>query len=708
MLTLAKGRSRSCTPPNPTMPAQPSSATGALLAMRTTFPSDVASSRCNGSPMESTASSALSSAPIQLLLVGDNDDFRYLHELLSQTGDGQLGLDHARSTEEALLRLSQSTYDLLLCEYKAEEGATRRLLHELRRKHPGAPAIFLSDHMDEIAVEMALKEGCEDFAAASLAGAPEIPGNVRHAIDLYRKERQREKTEDTLRKLWRAVEQSADLVMITDREGVIEYVNPAFEAVSGYTPGELMGQTPRVLKSGQQSAELYKEMWQTILAGNVFRCTMVNRKKNGDVFVAEKTVTPLRDGEGRITHFISNDRDITDRRRLENQLQQAQKMDAIGRLAGGVAHDFNNLLMVISSYAELMLDSLAPLHPLRRNVDEIQKASRRAADLTRQLLAFGRKQMQSLQLLDLNQIIADINKMLPRLIGEDIELVFVPGEKLGKVKADPVQIEQILMNLAANARDAMPKGGRLVIETANLRLEDAYIQEHSMVPPGPYVLLTVTDSGSGIAPEHLSHIFEPFYTTKEEGKGTGLGLATVYGIVKQNSGFIWVYSEPGLGTTFKIYLPQARQAKLALQPPVPVEGSPRGCETLLLAEDEDAVRQSTREFLSLSGYIVLEAKNGTEALALARAYSGVIDLMITDVVMPQMGGARLAAELAADRPEMRVLFVSGYAETTFQHHGAIDVTTRFLQKPFSLKTLARKIREVLDEAKPALAAAARV
>ena len=284
-----------------------------------------------------------------------------------------------------------------------------------------------------------------------------------------------------------------------------------------------MGQTPRVLKSGQQTAELYKEMWQTILAGNVFRCTMVNRKKNGDVFVAEKTVTPLRDGEGRITHFISNDRDITDRRRLENQLQQAQKMDAIGRLAGGVAHDFNNLLMVISSYAELMLDSLAPQHPLRRNVDEIQKASRRAADLTRQLLAFGRKQMQSLQLLDLNQIIEDINKMLPRLIGEDIELVFVPGEKLGKVKADPVQIEQILMNLAANARDAMPKGGRLVIETASLRLDDAYVQEHSIVPPGHLCSADGHRLGSGIAPEHLSHIFEPFYTTKEEGKGTGLG-----------------------------------------------------------------------------------------------------------------------------------------------------------------------------------------
>jgi two-component system cell cycle sensor histidine kinase/response regulator CckA len=314
--------------------------------------------------------------------------------------------------------------------------------------------------------------------------------------------------------------------------------------------------------------------------------------------------------------------------------------------------------------------------------------------------------MQSLQLLDLNLIIEDINKMLPRLIGEDIELVFVPAKKLGKVKADPVQIEQILMNLVANARDAMPKGGKLVIETATLRLDEPYVQEHSIVPRGEYVLLTVTDSGTGIAPEHLLHIFEPFYTTKEEGKGTGLGLATVYGIVKQNSGFIWVYSEPGLGTTFKIYLPRAQQAKLPVQPALPLEGCPRGCETLFLAEDEEAVRQSACEFLSLQGYIVLEAANAVEALAIARTYDGPIDLMITDVVMPLMGGAKLAAELALDRPDMKVLFVSGYAETTFQRHGEIDVTTHFLQKPFSLKAMARKIREGLDAGKVAAAAAA--
>jgi len=658
--------------------------------------------------MQSTRESAVSSARVQLLLVGENEDFGYLRNLLRQSGDGHLGLDCARSTEEALTRIAQTPYDLLLCEYRSGDGAALNLLHQVRKDGSCPPVIFLSDHMNEAIMDTALNAGTDDFAQISSLEEPSIARTIRYAIDVYCKERQRQKAEDTLRKLWRAVEQSADLVMITDRMGVIEYVNPAFEALAGYSAGELIGQTPRILKSGQQTSDQYRELWETILAGNVYRCTMVNRKKNGDVFVAEKTITPLRDGEGRITHFISNDRDITDQRRLENQLQQAQKMDAIGRLAGGVAHDFNNLLMVISSYAELMLDSLAAQHPLRRNVDEIQKASRRAADLTRQLLAFGRKQMQTLQLLDLNSIIEEINKMLPRLIGEDIELEFVPGKKLGRVKADPVQIEQVLMNLAANARDAMPRGGKLIIETASIQLDEAYVQAHPIVPPGDYILLTVTDSGQGIAPEHLSHIFEPFYTTKAEGAGTGLGLATVYGIVKQNAGFIWVYTEPGLGTSFKIYLPRAKDATVVPQNSLPAESYSGGCETVLLAEDEPAVRQSTREFLTLNGYIVLEAKNGTDALAIAREYKGPIHLMITDVVMPQMGGAMLAGELASERPGMKVLFVSGYAETTVQRHGAIDVTARFLQKPFSLRILARKIREILDADVAALATAASV
>jgi two-component system, cell cycle sensor histidine kinase and response regulator CckA len=569
-------------------------------------------------------------------------------------------------------------------------------LHELREQGLGAQVIFLSDFVDEATVEAAIRTGAGRCCQKPGSGVASVSRDIRHAIEVYCKERQRQKAEDALRKLWRAVEQSADLVIITDRDGVIEYVNPAFEVLTGYSREETIGQTPRMLKSEEQTPEIYKELWQTVLSGTVFRGILANRKKSGEIFFAEKTITPLRDAEGKITHFISNDRDITERRRLETQLQQAQKMDAIGKLAGGVAHDFNNLLMVISAYAELMLDSVAPEHPLHRNVQEIMTASRRAADLTRQLLAFGRKQVQSLQLVDLNWIVEEINKMLPRLIGEDIELIFAPGQNLGRVKADLVQIEQIVMNLAANARDAMPKGGKLTIETANVQLDEDYVQEHSIVPAGDYVLLAVTDSGTGIASEHIAHIFEPFYTTKGEGKGTGLGLATVYGIVKQNGGFVWVYSEPGLGTTFKIYLPRVQQGIEKIQCSKPIEISSKGCETVLLVEDELAVRQSTREYLMLNGYIVLEAKNGEDALCIARDYIPPIHMMITDVVMPNMGGAKLAGHLATERPSMKVLFVSGYAENTVLRHGAIDVTTRFLQKPFSLKTLARKIREVLE------------
>ena len=515
-----------------------------------------------------------------------------------------------------------------------------------------------------------------------------------------------EKTGDILRKLWQALDQSADPIVITNRLGIIEYVNPGFEILTGYSKGEALGNSLRILRSANEAPEVYEAMWQAVFSGGTFRGNVVNQKRNGEAFSVETTITPLRDGAGQITHFISTDRDITEQCRLEVQLQQAHKMDAIGRLAGGVAHDFNNLLMVISSYAELMLDSLGPKHPLRRNVQEIMGASRRAADLTRQLLVFGRKQVQTLQLLDLNSVIDEISRMLLRMIGEDIELVFVPGAHLGIVKADPVQIEQVLMNLAGNARDAMPDGGKLTVETIAIKLDEAYVQKHAVVPAGDYILLTVADSGMGIAPQHLPHIFEPFYTTKEETQGTGLGLATVYGIVKQSGGFVWVYSEPGMGTTFKIYLPSV-MAETCERPRVAriEKVTPPGCETILLVEDEPAVRQSEREFLLLNGYLVLEASDGEDALYLASQFKGAIHLMISDVVMPRMGGAKLAEQLRALRPDVKVLFVSGYAEATVLRQGGIDLATGFLQKPFSLKTLARKIREVIEVNSSAKAAA---
>ena len=627
---------------------------------------------------------------MQLLLLSDQPA-RLRDLLLREAGEKTLHVHCVRLWQEACDCLLRHKYDLLLVDGRPGDCPSLQPLWESSRV---IPIIFLKDNRNTLETRTLLQSvfcnavrGCHP-ATSCLAIA------VLDALDCYRREKQQQNSEEMLHKLRLTVEQSPDPVMITDRSCVLEYVNPAFEALTGYCKEEVVGQTLGLLKSEEQPGELYEEMWDTVLSGNAFHGIVMNRKKNGETFILEKSITPLRDSCGEITHFISTGRDITNQRRLESQLQQAQKMDAIGRLAGGVAHDFNNLLMVISAYAELTLDALAGDHPAREKVGEIVNASRRAADLTRQLLAFGRKQMQSLQLLDLNSILLQIGKMLPHLIGEDIHLEFVPGGNLDKVKADPVQIEQIVMNLAANARDAMPAGGKLTIETNNLHLDEA--QHQSVVPPGDYVLLSVTDSGAGIPKEHLAHIFEPFYTTKDNGKGTGLGLATVYGIVKQNGGFIWVYSEPGLGTTFKIYLPSAQSAN----PQVPIKTaapkSVEGCETLLLVEDESAVRESTREFLAHKGYTVLEACNGEEALRVSREYCGPIDLMISDVVMPQMSGPNLAERLAAERPNMKVLFISGYAENTILRHGKIEPTARLLQKPFGLNALAVKIRELLD------------
>jgi len=384
------------------------------------------------------------------------------------------------------------------------------------------------------------------------------------------------------------------------------------------------------------------------------------------------------------------------RGRLEEQLQQAQKMEAIGRLAGGVAHDFNNLLTVISGYSQLILDRLSSDDPTRAHVFQIKEAGDRAAALTRQLLAFSRKQVLSPQVLDLNRIIAGINKMLPRLIGENIEMVTMGFPGLSCVKADPGQIEQVIMNLAVNARDAMPQGGRLTIETANVELGANYPGQHPVVVPGLYVMLAVSDTGTGMGPEVKSRVFEPFFTTKEQGKGTGLGLSTVYGIVKQSGGYIWVYSEPGKGTTFKIYLPastEAAEAAKKTEERLRVTGGP---ETVLVVEDNDSVRSFVRGVLESRGYTLLEAGGGEEALKLIENHPDPIHLLLTDVVMPRMSGPELAAHLAPLHPEAKVLYMSGYTDNAIVQHGALDAGTHFLQKPFVPETLARRIREVLD------------
>jgi len=384
-------------------------------------------------------------------------------------------------------------------------------------------------------------------------------------------------------------------------------------------------------------------------------------------------------------------------RHSEKQLWQSQKMEAVGRLAGGVAHDFNNLLTVIKGYTELMLTDLKPSDPLRAEMGEVQRAADRAAALTRQLLAFSRRQVLASKVVNLNYLVEDMNKLLRRLLGEDIELASKLADDMGSVKADPGQIEQVIMNLAVNARDAMPKGGKLTIETANLDLDQVYSREHVMIKPGPYVMLAIADTGSGMDAETLSHVFEPFFTTKEQGKGTGLGLSTVYGIVKQSGGYIWPYSEPGMGTTFKIYLPRVDEVAEREQPHTKVSPGLGGKETILLVEDEEGVRGLTRQLLQRYGYTVLEAEHGQEALLLCERYSGPIHLLLSDVVLAQMSGRELVERLVPLRPEMKVLYMSGYSDEAIVHHGVLKAGTAFLQKPFTTESLMRKLREVLDQ-----------
>lgn len=420
------------------------------------------------------------------------------------------------------------------------------------------------------------------------------------------------------------------------------------------------------------------------------------RRKDGRPLTVRLSGRAITDSQGEIKEFEMIAEDVSERRLLEEQLRHSQKMEAIGRLAGGIAHDFNNLLTVIKGYSELVLEELENADPLRCEVQEVQKAADRAAGLTRQLLAFSRQQVLAPRVLDLNQVIRDMDRLLHRLMGDDIDLTINLDPNLGRAKTDPGQIEQVVMNLAVNARDAMPKGGKLMIETMNAELDEGYVREHAAVNPGAYVMIAVSDTGVGMTEDIRSRIFEPFFTTKEPGKGTGLGLSTVYGIVKQSDGYVWVYSEAGIGTTFKVYLPRI-DAPIDIIPNR-TNGLPihRGTETILLVEDEDGVRALVRQLLTRQGYTVIESRHGGEALLLCERHQGKIDLLLTDVVLQQMSGRELAQRLKLVRPEMRVLYISGYTDDAVVQHGVLSTGTAFLQKPFTTDALIRKVRQLLN------------
>jgi PAS domain S-box-containing protein len=506
---------------------------------------------------------------------------------------------------------------------------------------------------------------------------------------------QRKRADAERMRLSMAIEQSAEVVMLTDVRGTIEYANPAFERTTGYSRAEVLGLNPRLLKSGVQDEAFYRKLWATLTSGQPWTGRLVNKKKDGTLYSEDATISPVRDLTGTTTGYVAVKRDLTATLALEAQLLHAQKMEAVGQLAGGVAHDFNNVLSVILSYADLIVGDLKPGDPFRADIEEIRAAGVRAAALTRQLLAFSRQQVLEAKVLNLNLTLAGMEKMLHRLLGADVELTLLTAAGLWSVKADPGQFEQIVMNLAVNARDAMPRGGQLTIETANVELDDQYAMTHAEIRAGAYVQVAVSDTGTGMEPATQKRIFEPFFTTKDKGKGTGLGLATVFGIVKQSGGHIEVYSEWGKGTTFKMYFPRvaavadARPSEaVALEPDL-------GNETILLVEDDDALRVVARTILRRHGYVVLEAANGGEALLVCEQHGAKIHLLLTDVVLPRMSGRQLADRLATLRPEMKVIFMSGYTDDAILQHGILESGVPFLQKPFTPTSLTRKVREEL-------------
>jgi len=539
------------------------------------------------------------------------------------------------------------------------------------------------------------------------AGAIEVRGkNLIYGIfrDLTERQRSAEALRQSEEKYRMLVSQIPAVVYKGYPDWSLECFDQKIEEITGYTQEEFnSGQKTWLdLIFPEDIEQAKKQFREARKSGGSYYTEHRIRKKTGEVRWLQARNRIICDDAGKVDYISGVFFDVTERKELADQLIKAQRMEAVGILAGGLAHDFNNLLTAIMGYSEIMAMDLRKEDPFSGYINEIMKAAGQGASLTKQLLAFSRKQILQPQVVNLNEVVVDMEKMLRRLIGEDIDLVTRIDQELGLVKADPGQIEQIIMNLAVNARDALPHGGSLTIETANMYLDENYGRSHVGVPPGDYVMLAMSDDGVGMDTETLSHIFEPFFTTKGSGKGTGLGLATVYGIVRQSGGSIWVYSEPGKGTTFKIYLPRFAAGVLEPKPKTAVPTALGGDETILLVEDDATLRELISTALRRYGYTVLEASHGGEALLICEREGGHIHLLLTDVVMPQISGSVLAEHLILLRPEMKVLFMSGYTHDTIVHHGVLDSGVNFIAKPFRLQSLVQKVREVLDSAEDPL------
>jgi PAS domain S-box-containing protein len=604
----------------------------------------------------------------------------------------------AAGGREGLRAALRERPDLVICDASSPLTRSVRICSSIR-EHPEITripvlAVKTADGASKTEVEW-FDAGVDDYLEAPY-DPRQLLAKVAQLIGLKRAKEELHECEERYHVV---AGTTTDVIVTIDENSTILFVNESVESVFGYAVEELVGRPITILIPDYLQTAHVAGVGEAVQTGrkqvNWTAVELSGRHKSGrDIPVEISFGEFVKNGKHLITGIA---RDITERKQLEERLRQTLKLEAIGRLAGGLAHDFNNLITVIAGYSDLAIRWLQPEDPLWHSIEEIKLAGERAASLTRQLLAFSRRQVLQPRVLDLNTLVSEMERMLRRLIGEDVAMRTVLDPELGSIKADPGQIEQVIMNLVVNARDAMPNGGKLTVETKRVDIEEEYAsQKHVSVKSGPYVMLAVSDTGSGMDEQTRSRIFEPFFTTKETGKGTGLGLSTVYGIVRQSGGNIWVYSEINRGTTFKIYLPCVPGAPQEYKRNVDLVQTFMGSETILLAEDDETVRNLVREVLERCGHRVLEAPNGGSALLICERYKEPIHLLLTDVVMPEMSGRELANRLARIRADMRVLYMSGYTDDSIVHHGILESGIPFIQKPFTPATLARKVRETLD------------
>jgi len=641
-------------------------------------------------------------SPIRVLHVEDSRLDAEIIQHMLQASELTCDVVHVDCRAAFESALASGLFDVVICDFNLPDLQGLEALRLVKARFPDVPLVIVSGAIDPSEAVECLREGATDYVLKERL--ERLPSAVKRALEEAERERRRHEIEARLLESEERFRQLAERsregfwFVAVDPERIL-YVSPAVEAIWGL-PAERFYRDPRVWLGAvhaDDSARM-QAVWEAWATDKVAQfeeeCRVV--RPDGSVRRVLNSGTQIRTEAGAITRLSGVTRDITEHKELEAQFRQAQKMESVGRLAGGIAHDFNNLLTAIIGYSELVLDRVADQADIAADIEEIKKAGERASQLTGQLLAFSRKQVMVPRVLDLNQVIADLEKMLSRVIGDDISLEIAVTPWLGRTKADPSHVEQVLVNLVVNARDAMPGGGTLRVSTANVVLDTAFARDHLGAVPGRYVSLAVSDSGVGMKPEVLSHVFDPFFTTKPTGKGTGLGLSTVYGIVKQHDGYVTVDSAPGVGTTFTIYWPQVDDAAEAL-PAVRVSAQTLGgTETVLLVEDEAGLRDLVTKMLERRGYRVLGAKDGAAGIAIEEHHAGPIHLLLTDIVMPGLKGPDLAQRLVRRRPSMSVLYMSGFAHHVSMGFGSISGRTDFLQKPFSSETLATKVRECLD------------